>query len=316
MAAKGGKHTAEFFKKDKENNVFKDSVDAVDLVDSVKKRFTIADDSDNKLRSVTKTYQFNNEDKIIARLYREVIDKTMTDNKFGDMKVTIAISKIKEEIHLGHKRGFRKFPGINFGKPENRCAYLIRYAICYTGLVKKAIWDFFNENNSSCPKARDILTSNHRKVVSLGGGPGNDLIGFCSALQETSNNIEELDLKIVDINDGWISVFPEILRKASKANFGSLSALMRRVKINTGFLQRNLSEAKIFEDVTLSNILDEVDIVLMVKLVSFLPKQEVEELIQVRDFIFLSVDLNIISNRIINPVNNFLKLFHALMCYF
>lgn len=316
MATGGGKYSAKCFKKDKEDQISQDSENAVDLVDSMQKRFSIADDSNNNHPTITKIWKFNNEDKVIARLFREVIDKIISDNRYEEKKVNSAISKMKEEIHLGHKKGFRKFHGINFCKPENRCAYLRCFAICYTGLVKKAIWNFFNENNSSCKKASNIiLDSNLRKVLSLGGGPGNDLIGFCSAVQETSNNIKELDLKIVDINDDWISVFTEILRTASKANFGSLSALMRRVKINTGFLQRNLSEAKIFEDVTLSNTLHEVDIVLMVKLASFIPEQELEKLIQVRINVFLPMDFNLIFNCIINHINNSFKLFNVLMCF-
>lgn len=279
-------YSADFFKKDTESST-SNSISNPDLQNDLDysnagkerggKNHSTTIESDSKSRDSDDDL-FINEDWKIAELYRTIVDDLMADKKLEESDVDWAISKMKEDINLGHKNGFRRFR-INFCKATNRCAYLRRYAVCHTGLVKQAIWRIFTRKRNT--HARDIIFATSRlKVASLGGGPGNDLVGFCSALQETTNTIKELDLKVVDVGQGWVSTFPSILKRASNSDFGSLSSLLKKMKIETSFIQADLISDEVYKDGTsLSSVLAEANVVLMVKLLSFLSDKETENVI-------------------------------------
>lgn len=251
-----------------------------------KKNVSKNEDIEDKLEEIDlEDPEFSKEDRLVSRLYREVVDVIMSSNSLRENQVDSAISEMKEEIHQGHRKGFRRFRRINFSKPANCCGYLRRYAICHTGLVKELIWNFFTSQDAFCDVARkEITTKNHLKIISLGGGPGNDLVGFCSALQEIPNSVKELDLYIVDVCKGWQPVFPAILRKAKDTDFGSFSRFLKKVKINIGFMEADLTAHGMFKNATLATTLKEVDLVLVVKVTSFLSDGEAGNLISVSYF--------------------------------
>lgn len=231
--------------------------------------------------------EFNQEDKLICRLYRQVVDDIMSCHKLREMYVDSAIQAMKEEIFQGHKKGFRRFHGIDFCKPVNCCGYLRRYAVCHTGLVKHIMWNFFTHADPCSAFATfEITQRKHLKIITLGGGPGNDLVGFCSALREIPNGVKELDMYIVDVSEGWNVVFPKILRKAKDTDFGSFSHFVKEMKINTGFMAADLTASNMFKNKTLLATLRKVDVVLMVKLTSFLSDTVTADLINVSAFIY------------------------------
>ena len=298
MALHQKTYTAEDFKKDKkvdkpkimlndssESNISEDDDSSELSNDCDENEYTFSDSScEDDLNE-----EFNNEDKLISRLYREVVDEIMLINKLREYKVNVALDEMKLEISQGHRKGFRRFRGLDFNKQINCCGYLRRYAVCHTGLVKQIMWRFLKGRKTSALTQlakNEIIEQNHLKVVSLGGGPGNDLVGFCSALQELVNSIREFDLYIIDICSGWKTVFPTILRKASKGNFGSFTEYAKKIKINTGFMAADLTAKGIFENECISICLADADIVFMVKLTSFLPDTEAGDLIQVSFFLF------------------------------
>lgn len=298
MASCKKAYTADFFKKeqkilepDADDNVIQRSTELGTscryLHANIREEIQAESDETSSDEDV-ELLQFNNEDRIISRLYREVVDDIMARNKLRESKVDYSIVEMKREILQGHKKGFRRFRGINFGKPVNCCGYLRRYAICHTGLVKQIIWNFFLDKNktffSELAKA-EIITQNHLKVVSLGGGPGSDLVGFCCALQEIESSVKELDLFVVDIGESWEDVFLTILRKAFSGNFGSLSDCMKKTKINAGFKEADLTSKGIFRDKDLLKFINEADLVLMVKVTSFMADADAGDLIHV-SFLF------------------------------
>lgn len=294
MASYQKDYTAEFFKKDKPDVFSIDSFESHTSEDDCRSELSVSSYDDSEMKSTDDDSEsscddnfnedFNNEDRLISRLYRKVVDEIMLINKLGESKVNVALDEMKQEIFLGHKKGFRRFRGIDFNKPKNCCGYLRRYAVCHTGLVKQIMWKFFkNKKNSVLSKLakNEIVKENHLKVVSLGGGPGNDMVGFCSALQEIFHSTTEIDIYVIDVSKGWETVFPTILRKAATGNFGSFTEFVKKIKINTGFMEADLTSKGIFENKLLSNCLAEADIVLMVKLTSFLPDTEAGDLIHV-----------------------------------
>lgn len=295
MASYQKDYTAEFFKKDKSDLFSSNS-----LEDGCRSELSIASYDDSEIQSTDDDSEsssddnfnetFNNEDRLISRLYREVVDEIMLINKLLESKVNIALDEMKHEIFLGHKKGFRRFRGIDFNRPKNCCGYLRRYAVCHTGLVKQIMWKFFkNKKNSVLSKLakNEIKKQNHLKVVSLGGGPGNDMVGFCSAIQEIFHSITEIDIYVIDVSKGWKTIFPTILRKAATGNFGSFTEFVKKIKINTGFMEADLTAIGIFENKLLSDCLAEADIVLMVKMTSFLPDTETGDLIHVSIYVLL-----------------------------
>lgn len=281
MASGKNSYTADFFKKDKKVSENEVTDDLAELGCSVSET---SDDDGNEISCSEDDFdeKFNNEDMLISRLYREVVDEVMAKNTLGESTVDSAIKEMKQEIFQGHRKGFRRFRGINFNKPVNCCGYLRRYAVCHTGLVKKIMSNFFlgkNKTAISDAAKHEILKQESLTVVSLGGGPGNDLVGFCCALQEMPNSVKELNLYIVDVGKTWGSIFPTIVKKAISSSFGSFSECLKKTKINAGFMEADLTANGIFKNEDLSSILLKADLVLMIKLTSFLPDQEAGDLI-------------------------------------
>ncbi|XP_035228495.1 uncharacterized protein LOC118200640 [Stegodyphus dumicola] len=222
---------------------------------------------------------FVSDDLTVLKLYRKEAYAIAEKYDIEICDIMQAIVCMKQAIAQGHKNKFRNFAGIDFNKPVNRSAYLIRYAACHTGLVKQAMWRIFHRKPSIF---LDILLSRvYLNVVSLGGGPGSDIIGFCSALQEFSNCINFLHLTVVDIKAGWVGVLQSIIDKVICCEFKnfSFSQMLKDVSVCTRYVVADLTNETFSENEDLMDALGVADVVLMVKLTSFLPPEEKLQLI-------------------------------------
>ncbi|KFM68374.1 hypothetical protein X975_06926, partial [Stegodyphus mimosarum] len=217
---------------------------------------------------------FVSDDLTVLKLYRKEAYAIAEKHDVEICDIVQAIVSMKQIISQGHKNKFQNFAGIDFNKPVNRSAYLIRYAACHTGLVKQAMWRMFHRKPSIFVDM--LLNREYFNVVSLGGGPGSDIVGFCSALQEFSNCINSLDLTVVDIKAGWVGVLQSIIEKVICCEFKnfSFSQMLKDVSVCTQFVVADLTNEKFSENEDLIDALVVADVVLMVKLTSFLPPEE------------------------------------------
>ncbi|GIY42894.1 uncharacterized protein CEXT_608271 [Caerostris extrusa] len=103
---------------------------------------------------------------------------------------------------------------IDYTKKDNCLAYLHRYAICHAAFVAEAVTDIFESSSSTILTSK--LDSKTLNVVFLGGGPGNDFVGFLTALNGRCDRLFDLDVTIVDKMSGWEDIFTETVKELRK----------------------------------------------------------------------------------------------------
>ncbi|KFM68375.1 hypothetical protein X975_06927, partial [Stegodyphus mimosarum] len=212
--------------------------------------------------------RFFREDVTVFQLYKRQVREIKKLHGIRTSESIEAVFSMIRTISKGHKHSFQRFSGLDFNEPRNRCAYLLRYATCHTGLVRKAMWNIFQRELLFVDKLKN---KDELNIVSLGGGPGNDILGFCSALQEFSNCVTSFDFTVVDIKDGWSGILDSLIQKTKSSEFESLSfsKMFKNVNVSSSFILADLIDKRISENEDLTNALNAADVVLMVKLTSF-----------------------------------------------
>ncbi|GIY00682.1 uncharacterized protein CDAR_517901 [Caerostris darwini] len=161
-------------------------------------------------------------------------------------------------------------PDIDYTKKDNCLAYLHRYAICHAALVAEAVTDIFESSSST------ILTSKLDKrkvnVMFLGGGPGNDFVGFLTALNGRCERLFDLDVTIVDKMSGWEDIFTETVKELRKGegSYEKVGSIFDEVNIFPTFIKADLSEYDAWT-AEMENKLKTADIVFLVKALSHVP---------------------------------------------
>ncbi|GIY03977.1 uncharacterized protein CEXT_515461 [Caerostris extrusa] len=160
--------------------------------------------------------------------------------------------------------------GYRLYKKNNCLAYLHRYAICHAALVTEAVTDIFESSSST------ILTSKLDKrklnVMFLGGGPGNDFVGFLTALNGRCDRLFDLDVTIVDKMSGWEDIFTETVKELRKGegSYEKVGSIFDEVNIFPTFIKADLSEYDAWT-AEMKNKLKTADIVFLVKALSHVP---------------------------------------------
>ncbi|GIY00686.1 uncharacterized protein CDAR_517921 [Caerostris darwini] len=89
---------------------------------------------------------------------------------------------------------------IDYTKKGNCLAYLHRYATCHAALVAEAVTDILESSSSTILTSK--LDNRALNVMFLGGGPGNDFVGFLTALYGRRDRLFYLNVTIVDKMSG------------------------------------------------------------------------------------------------------------------
>ncbi|GIY03975.1 uncharacterized protein CEXT_515441 [Caerostris extrusa] len=156
---------------------------------------------------------------------------------------------------------------IDYTKKDICLAYLHRYAICHASLVAEVVIDIFESSSSS------ILTSKLDKrklnVMFLGGGPGNDFVGFLTALNGRCDRLFDLDVTIVDKMSGWEDIFTETVKELRKGegSYEKVGSIFDEVNVFPTFIEADLirNDEWTYE---MKNKLESADIVFLVKALS------------------------------------------------
>lgn len=184
-----------------------------------------------------------------------------------------AISAVIESFDYGNGH---RFSDIDLKRPDMRCGFVFRYAAHGAALVRCRIL----EGVRYCPELKSILKKNLLKVVSLGSGPGNDAIGFCSAMRR-SNFSGTLEIVMTDAIPNW-SEFVDITEQfLGQGDFGEASNLFLQGQVELFYGKREY----ILPDHLPGLGLLQFDIVLICKLLSIMNKRKTEIFPEVR-FLF------------------------------
>lgn len=206
-------------------------------------------------------------------LYYQIMSDLMEETDVPEEVISDAISSIKD--YFKWSEGGR-FSDLDFNKEDTLCGYIDRYADHGAGLARCKILEALE----NCRELRSILEKSHLSVVSLGGGPGNDAIGFCSAMSR-SHFAGRLVIHVVDKARLWQKCISMVRELLDKGIYGDTSHVFQQGKV-----------ALYFSPFTLPGELRylamyEFDIVLICQLISFIQWADKRKLIQVKFIIII-----------------------------
>ncbi|GFR04647.1 uncharacterized protein TNCT_308511, partial [Trichonephila clavata] len=122
------------------------------------------------------------------------------------------------------------------------------------------------ENNE---EFRTFLKRSSLQVLSIGSGPGSDLIGLCSALYGKAD-FQKLNLTLVDNNPNWRSLIQAMIQVTRDDDYGNASKLFQEKEINYSFICSDVTNTAAY-----CEALSKADIVWMKGLLSVLSNNNI-----------------------------------------
>ncbi|GFQ76770.1 uncharacterized protein TNCT_407851 [Trichonephila clavata] len=203
------------------------------------------------------------ENQHFVKLFDDVLKIIREDLSDGD------ISKAVFEIVLRRRRSISNSCAVeNFESLTDLCAYFYRFSPISAGLARNKTLAAIRD----CKELRSCLEQPSLKILSVGSGPGSDLIGLCSALYESKllyekTALEKLKLILVDNNEKWETLFQATVQVLCESNFGYTSRFFKSKEVSTEFICCDVSKTA---DVEYEEAFEEADIIWVKGLLSFL----------------------------------------------
>ncbi|XP_035210906.1 uncharacterized protein LOC118185190 [Stegodyphus dumicola] len=201
---------------------------------------------------------------LFVDLYNTVLDKEKCQCNVSDNKIQNAIRNLKDAYMPNHSWESLTETSViaNYNDPAHRCAYLHKYAMCYTGMVSTLFEMAINVNAD----IREYIDSRKcLNVCSLGGGPGTDIIGILTVICRFGNF--PAFMTVVDYASEWQITFKNIIKEI-KSSFPEHVRMM----VSSNYFKYQYLNGDLLSQVTTnSNIRNAVmsaDIVTMVKFIS------------------------------------------------
>ncbi|GFQ94702.1 uncharacterized protein TNCT_713921 [Trichonephila clavata] len=189
--------------------------------------------------------------------------------KFSILDIEVRFS-IKQLMDNYRHVSYGRLPSdIDYNDMKYCLGYLHRYAPCHTYLVAEAVSAILRE---SCV-LNELLSKQTLNVVFLGGGPGNDFVGFLIALHGKHEEIFDLDVTVVDKMSGWENVFNETVLQLRQEACGKAGYVFDDVNVSSTFITADLKEASGWSD-EMETKLRNADLVFLVKALSHIPNAD------------------------------------------
>ncbi|GIY42896.1 uncharacterized protein CEXT_608281 [Caerostris extrusa] len=193
--------------------------------------------------------------------------------KFSATSSGVTRSAQQVKINYGRVNNGQLPSEIDYTKKENCLAYLHRYAVCHTTLVTEAVTDIFESSSANILTSK--LDNKTLNVVFLGGGPGNDFVGFLTALYGRCDRVFDLDVTIVDRMSGWEDIFTETIEELRKGGerYGRTGLMFCDVNVIPNYIIADLKSTDEWTD-GMKEKLKNADIVFFVKVLSHIPDND------------------------------------------
>lgn len=211
-----------------------------------------------------------NTQRLIINGFHRAGDQFKSDPEYGisDNDLDDAISALRHHFDNG----------MHFENGYYTHVRSLAYALYYGPHGVDLACSKIREAWDNCDELRDFFTQmtavshSPMKVVSLGGGPGNDAIGFCLAVNSRGFTGRNVKIDVVDDSPGWKPFF----EKLKIDNFGSLN-----FAVELNFLVHTLPSQDF-------RWIKEYDVVIICKLFSILKRKAIrEKLVEVRFYLFV-----------------------------
>ncbi|KFM60119.1 hypothetical protein X975_16282, partial [Stegodyphus mimosarum] len=201
---------------------------------------------------------------LFVNLYNAVLDKEKFQFNVSDERIQNAIKNLKDAYMPNRWWESLTETSViaNYNDPAHRCAYLHKYAMCYTGMVRTLFEMAVNVNAD----IRYYIDSKKcLNVCSLGGGPGTDIIGILTVI--CSFGYFPAIMTVVDYAGEWQITFKNIIEEIK-------SSFPERVRqmVSSNYFKYQYLNGDLLSQVTMNsnirNALMSADIVTMVKFIS------------------------------------------------
>ncbi|XP_015915916.2 uncharacterized protein [Parasteatoda tepidariorum] len=182
-----------------------------------------------------------------------------------------AVEKAYNEIKTAFKSS--QFTKLNF----NNSDYLLTYFSIYAAFNTKLTYNRFLDAFKNCKQLQETVKKQNLNIISLGGGPGTDIIGFCSALQEfltqeVKNYCSTINISVADIFKRWASFYNVIEFLIREGCYGNVSSLFKSKIVSSSFMTVDLVSEE--QPCKYTYDLGTADIVLLVRVLDILNFQE------------------------------------------
>lgn len=237
---------------------------------------TINQSEEQKRMKLEDDHKNCKEERYFNRLLQMVLDCVISLKQIPENDITQSISS----IICTFQRGSEQFSYVNLKKWENLCAYLFRYGLHGAILTRIKVLEAIE----NCPALQSVLKKRSLRVITLGGGPGNDSIGICSALQDYHTRSQiNINVTVVDAVREWSLCVNLVKSFIPEGEFGNISELFNSNNVDLSFLNVQLPgnrrlDKKYFQK------LEKADIILMTKLISSLEWHDKKNIITVNTF--------------------------------
>ncbi|GFQ72005.1 uncharacterized protein TNCT_667501 [Trichonephila clavata] len=214
----------------------------------------------------------------LVTFYEKLLDDISERSSVPPTNISDSIQNIMIN-YRSIRRG--KLPeDIDYNDVSNCLGYLYRYAACHTALVWVTLTKVFNSSLSSVLTPK--FSGNGLDVMFLGGGPGNDFVGFLNALYGKHKNLFYIYVTVVDRKTGWNNIFLKTIEKLKQGDYGPASRIFEDVCVIPTFIDFDL-ENSVEQNDTLKKKLQSASIVFLVKFLSHVSDKYKLLVLQVRD---------------------------------
>lgn len=224
---------------------------------------------ENDLAQDTEEQSQISEEQNFRQLYDQVLDNFLEGKPHAVQSVYKGITAILDSWRRGC--GLSQ---VDFNDWRIICGYIYRWGPHGAGLARCRILEAL-ENCAELMKL--ILEREDLEVVSLGGGPLNDVIGFISAMSRFDFKCQ-LNICVIDCIPQWGDFVEKTEKLLREGEFGDVSNHIKKVK--------SISFSKMCLPTDLPELC-EYDVIIICKLINHLEWPDKDEFVKVRFFLVL-----------------------------
>ncbi|CAL1274014.1 unnamed protein product [Larinioides sclopetarius] len=218
--------------------------------------------------SVTNYLSLENDKNIINRFYDELVTDLTVRYSVQDNEIEKAIGCL-----VSCHRHMRCGRSPNYCDYNNICyciGYLHQYASCHSCMVLTVIYELWR---SSRIEIFYLRIKNTLDVTFIGSGPGNDFVGFLSAIHGMRGFVLNMNVTIVDKMQSWENVVLATDEKLRNGGCGKAGNVYKNVNVRISFLKSDITKSLVF-DLPLQTNLKTTDVVFLVKMLSTVPDED------------------------------------------
>ncbi|XP_054707577.1 uncharacterized protein LOC129217321 [Uloborus diversus] len=173
----------------------------------------------------------------VKDLYAEVLQKEQRRYYVGESRIKAAIQNMKDAYLPDKDWEEKNVPlYVNYDDAAHRCAYLHKYAACYTGMVQELLKDTFQRDNQV---KRQLNSLRKLNLCSLGGGPGTDVVAILDVFANFMDFIP-CSVNIIDLNGSWRSVFESVVQELQCGNNRKLKNMLSPSYFRFNYITANM----------------------------------------------------------------------------